>query len=196
MKHRKFCWGISSTLRTGGLILATLGLYLVFPSVHGIQYSDGTTGFSYPLRLTTARTTRNTTSQRYPTYYISFTFPEAAEEPLDQLVISLDEGRRDPTFSYRLEATQAIVHTPAGDRTLPIGTMTQASMTKALTIQFDPPIPPGNPITLVLKPEQNPRFEGVYLFGITAFPVGQNVEPTFVGYARLSFYEPSGTIWP
>lgn len=64
--------------------------------MQAIQYRDGTTAFSYPLRMMEARTTRNTIAENNPTYYIRFAFPAAAEEPLDRISISLDEGRRDP----------------------------------------------------------------------------------------------------
>ena len=42
----------------------------------------------------------------------------------------------------------------------------------------------------------NPRFEGGYLFGVNAYPVGQRVEPNFVGYARLSFFSTREGFWP
>ena len=48
------------------------------------------------------RTPRNLVGKNNPTYYIRFSFPAAAEEPLDKVIISLDEGRRDPVFSYQL----------------------------------------------------------------------------------------------
>ena len=166
------------------------------PLLQAIQYADGRTEFSYPLRLIDSKTTRNIIGERHPTYYISFSFPVAAEEPLDKVVVTLDEGRRDPTFSYRLDAFQAVAHTSEGEQELPIGNVTEDPTTKAVTVQFDPPVAPGADITLALKPARNPRFEGVYLFGINAFPAGEQAQPTFVGYARLSFYQPSGSIWP
>ena len=195
MAKRKFLEMIgilfgASALTVGGAILPHSP-----PSLWAIQYADGTVAFSYPLRLINSRTTRNTVGERLPTYYISFSFPVAAEEPLDKLVISLDEGRRDPTFSYRLDAFRAIAHTAEGEQELAIGNVTEDSATKSVTVQFDPPVPPGDDITVALKPVRNPRFEGVYLFGINAFPLGEQAQPTFLGYARLSFYQPSGGIW-
>jgi hypothetical protein len=188
---RKFCF----VLGFCGFILGAVEFSQVPNTARAIQYRDGTTAFSYPPRLTHARTTRNLVGENNPTYYISFTFPAAAEEPLDKVVISLDEGRRDPVFGYQLDATRAFASSPQGDEELSLGNVTQDNDTKTLTIQFDPPVLPGNPITLALKPNRNPRFEGVYLFGINAFPVGAEPEPTFVGYARLSFYRPSRGIW-
>ncbi|MGF1569809.1 MAG: DUF2808 domain-containing protein [Nodosilinea sp.] len=177
----------------GGLL--PLGAMLIPTATSAIQYSDGTVGFSYPLRLTDSYATRNRVSDGNVTYYLTFDFPAAALEPLDKVVVSLDEGR-DPAFSYQLDAVQAFTNTPAGQVPIALGELTQDADSKALTVLFDPPLPPGSSVTLALKPTRNPRFAGVYLFGATAFPVGQDVRPTFMGYARLTFYERDGNRWP
>ncbi|OKH49212.1 hypothetical protein NIES30_07945 [Phormidium tenue NIES-30] len=164
-------------------------------SAPAIQYSDGTVGFSYPPRLTDSYATRNLVSESNVTYYLTFDFPEAAVEPLDRVVTRLNEGY-DPMFRYRLEATEAFANTPNGRVRLPLGELTQDRDARELSISFDPPAEPGVPITLALRPVRNPRFGGVYLFGATAYPVGAMVEPTFMGYARLSFYERDRDRWP
>lgn len=160
-----------------------------------IQYSDGTVGFSYPPRLTESYATRNLVSESNVTYYLTFDFPEAAVEPLDRVVIRLNEGY-DPIFRYRLEATEAFTNTPSGRVSLSLGEVTQDQDARELTVSFAPPAEPGAPITLALRPVRNPRFGGVYLFGATAYPVGETVESTFMGYARLSFYERDRDRWP
>ncbi|WP_071527409.1 DUF2808 domain-containing protein [Nodosilinea nodulosa] len=186
------------------IALAGAGL-LAFGSVWGvavlapaaaIQYSDGTVGFSSPPRLTDSYATRNLVNEGSVTYYLTVDFPAAAVEPLDRIVVSLDEGY-DPIFRYRLEATEAFAETPNGRVPLPLGKVTQDPDTQALTVAFDPPLAPGTAMTLALRPVRNPRFGGVYLFGATAYPVGDTVESTFMGYARLSFYErDGGDRWP
>lgn len=164
-------------------------------SAPAIQYSDGTVGFSYPPRLSDSYTTRNQVIDGSATYYLTFDFPPAAAEPLDRVVVSLDEGY-DPIFRFRLDTTEAFANTPDGRLPLPLGEVTQDPDSQDLTIVFDPPAEPGTPITLALRPVRNPRFGGVYLFGATAYPVGDPVESTFMGYARLTFYERSGDRWP
>jgi hypothetical protein len=160
-----------------------------------IQYSDGSVGFSYPLRLTDSYATRNLVYDGSVTYYLTFDFPAEAAEPLDRVVISMDEGF-DPIFRFRTEDTEAFINTDAGRSPLGLGELTQDRDTQTFTITFDPPVDPGTPITLALRPYQNPRFAGVYLFGATAYPVGETVKSTFMGYARLSFYERDGGAWP
>ncbi len=181
-----------------GAGLLTLGStwgFLALTPAPAIQYSDGTVGFSYPPRLTESYATRNLVSESNVTYYLTFDFPEAAVEPLDRVVVRLNEGY-DPIFRYRLEATEAFANTPNGRVRLPLGELTQDQDARELSISFDPPAEPGVPITLALRPVRNPRFGGVYLFGATAYPVGDTVEPTFLGYARLSFYERDRDRWP
>ena len=184
-------------VRRGGAIAALPSLVALgwLAPAPAIQYSDGTVGFSYPPRLTESYTTRNQVGDSSATYYLSFDFPAAAAEPLDRVVIQLREGY-DPIFRYRLEATQAFANTPTGRLPLPLGDLSQDPEARTLTIAFDPPVEPGQSITLALRPSRNPRFGGVYLFGATAYPVGETVEPTFMGYARLSFYEPDLNRWP
>ena len=96
-----------------------------------IQYRDGTTAFSYPPRLAQARTPRNLVGKNNPTYYIRFSFPAAAEEPLDKVIISLDEGRRDPVFSYQLDATQAF-----GINAFPVGQKPESTFVGYARLSF------------------------------------------------------------
>jgi hypothetical protein len=178
--------------------LLTLGStwgFLAPDPAPAIQYSDGTVGFSYPPRLTESYATRNLVSESNVTYYLTFDFPEAAAEPLDRVVIRLNEGY-DPIFRYRLGAIEAFANTSEGRVPLPLGELTQDPNTRELIIPFDPPAAPGAPITLALRPVRNPRFGGVYLFGATAYPVGETVESTFLGYARLTFYDRGRDRWP
>lgn len=175
------------TMAYGGLALVMAGGLLLGPAA-AIQYADGTVAFSSPPRLTDSYTTRNQVGDGNATYYLTVDFPAAAAEPLDRVVIRLREGY-DPIFRYRTEATEAFVNLPDGSRPLSLGEVVENRDDRTLTIAFDPPVQPGGAITLALRPVRNPRFGGVYLFGATAYPVGEQVESTFMGYARLSFYE-------
>ncbi len=54
-------------------------------------------------------------------------------------------------------------------------------------VVFERPVQPGNKVTVSLKATKNPQFGGVYLFGITAFPVGEKSPGLYLGSARLNF---------
>ena len=185
----------TSLLATGLVAISAVWGGLSPTAAPAIQYSDGTVGFSYPLRLTDSFATRNLVYDGSVTYYLTFEFPAAAAEPLDRVVISLDQGF-DPLFRFRPEHTEAFINDPDGRLALPLGEITQDREASTLTVAFDPPVAPGSPITLALRPQQNPRFAGVYLFGARAYPVGETVRSTFMGYARLSFYERDRYRWP
>lgn len=160
------------------------------------QSPDRPVEFSYPPRLTDSYSTRNLAGESHPTYYLIIDLPAAALEPLDRLVISLAEGY-DPTFNYRPEATAAFVNTPGGRQPITLGTVEEDRTNQTLTVSFSPPLPPGQIVTLALRPRRNPRYAGVYLLGVQAYPAGDNPRPSFAGYARLSFYERgSHRLWP
>jgi hypothetical protein len=57
-----------------------------------------------------------------------------------------------------------------------------------VVVVFDVPVEPGTMVTVALRPYQNPRYEGVYLFGVTAFPRGEKAFGQFLGYGRFHFY--------
>jgi hypothetical protein len=61
--------------------------------------------------------------------------------------------------------------------------------TRMVSVTFDPPIAPGQTVTVGLRPVRNPNVGGVYLFGVTAFPAGEKVHGQFLGFGRLQFYE-------
>ena len=63
---------------------------------------------------------------------------------------------------------------------------------QSVTLTFDPPVAPGNTVTIALEPERNPRRSGVYLFGVTAYPSGEKTYGQFLGYGRLHFYDRGG----
>ncbi len=48
---------------------------------------------------------------------------------------------------------------------------------------------PGTKITIGLKAQQNPQRGGVYLFGVTAFAIGEKPHGQFLGFGRLQFYQ-------
>lgn len=57
------------------------------------------------------------------------------------------------------------------------------------TVVFDPPIDPGNTVTVSLKPKRNPSRGGVYLFGVTAYPAGENSQGMYLGSGRIHIYD-------
>lgn len=68
----------------------------------------------------------------------------------------------------------------------------QPSKSGEVTIVFDQPVQPGTTVTVTLAAQRNPIQGGVYLFGVTAYPVGEDGRGQFLGYGRINFYGNSG----
>lgn len=163
-----------------------LGLWSAMaPGALAVRLRDGKVHFVQPPSLVSATTTRNEANAWSATYYFTVAIPENADEPLGQVTLEQREGV--DTLRYRLRETFAY---EGGDRRLPIslGEVTQDLSQRRVTVTFDPPVEPGRTVTLGLRPVHNPRYDGVYLFGVTAFPAGENPQGQFLGYGRLHFY--------
>jgi hypothetical protein len=152
-----------------------------------IQLSDGTVYFVQPPDLVDATTTFNSVQEWGATYYFTINLPQKAGEPLQRVTITQREG--GDYIRFKLKDSRAFVGTRnRKGAQLTLGEVTQERKTRTVYVTFDPPVTPGKTVTIGLRPVQNPRFSGVYLFGVTAFPVGEKSHGQFVGFGRLHFY--------
>lgn len=171
-------WGASlaTTVLLGSLLQA---------SAQAIELSDGTTYFTNVPRLENARTTYNSARVFGATYYFTLHIPDDAGEPLQQVMFNQQEGVDRVIFN--LKRTRAYADEQS-KRPLPIAEAS-ADENGSVSVFFDPPIPPGETVIIGLRPYRNPRSSGVYLFGVTAFPMGEQAHGQFLGYGRLHFYD-------
>lgn len=148
---------------------------------------DGTISFVQPPRLVAATTSYKDVNVWNATYYFTISLPEQAGEPLQKVTIDQSEGV--DRIRFDLEDTRAFEGTRQnrGEK-IPLGVVTRDKETKTITVVFDPPVTPGKIITIGLRPVQNPRTSGVYLFGLRGFPPGEKTASQFLGYGRLQFY--------
>ncbi|MGK7873918.1 MAG: DUF2808 domain-containing protein [Xenococcaceae cyanobacterium] len=156
-------------------------------STQAIQLADGTVSFEKSPRLINAVTTYSSVRVWGAKYYFTVNLPENAGEPLQKLTIRQRQGQE--YIRFRLDETFAFegTHRHKGER-LTLQTVSRDSETDAISVIFDPPIPPGKTFTVGLYPRRNPRYGGVYLFGVTAFPAGENPYGLYLGVGRLHFY--------
>ncbi|ARV60213.1 hypothetical protein BZZ01_17655 [Nostocales cyanobacterium HT-58-2] len=152
-----------------------------------VQLRDGKVYFVQPPQLVSAVTTYKDTYVWGATYYFTISLPENAGEPLQRITINQREGADRVRFD--LKDTFAFEGTRSNEgQKLTLKDVTSDRETKTLSLTFDPPVSPGRNITIALKPVQNPMVSGVYLFGVTAFPPGEQAHGQFLGYGRLQFY--------
>ncbi|MEL7053814.1 MAG: DUF2808 domain-containing protein [Cyanobacteria bacterium J06588_5] len=137
--------------------------------------------FRRPLRVTNIRVPIDR-QFRQSEYFFTLDFPADAVEPLQKLTFEQIEGvsypRYHPGDSYALGADRS---------PLPI-TATDNDDDRTVTVEFDPPVQPGQQITVALR-ARNPR-DGIYLYRLTAFPVGAT-DGQYAGIERFNIYAPS-----
>jgi len=181
MKHYK--------QRMAGLAAVVAVGALALPQVNAVELADGSIAFVQPPSLAYSGTTQNQASASQVTYYFTVQVPDTAGEPLQRLSIAQQDGRTNlRRVRYDLEDTEAFVGTRR-DRgeALPVSA-TYDDETQVLDVTFDPPVSPGTVVTLAVRPDRNPRADGVYLFGVTASPQGETVREQFLGYGRFHIY--------
>ena len=150
-----------------------------------VQLRDGKVYFVQTPRLVKATTTFDDVNIWGATYYFTVEIPSDAGEPLQKVTINQHSGLDDINFD--LEDSFAISKSNGKKQKLPLQ-ITEKPKSKTVSVTFDPAIEPGKTITIALKPVRNPSVEGVYLFGVTAFPKGEQSHGQFLGYGRLHFY--------
>ena len=161
-------------------------------AAHGVQFPDGTVAFTTPPRLESFAATRNLAGVRNATYYFTVTLPAEAEAGLKTVEIALIEGRAN-RLDFELADTAVFVGTrDERGSALSVEVATYDEDTQTVTLTLSEAAAPGQTLTVALHPRRNPRWEGVYLFELTAFPDGEMVRPQRIGTARLHIYRPDG----
>ncbi len=163
---------------------------IALPNALAVRFPDGTVSFDQSPRLIDAYTTFSGIRIRQAKYYFDIELPENVGEPLEKIVIQQRQGA--DKIRFRIDETRAYLSThDRKEQELAIAA-TQDEETKAITVTLEDPVPPGSIITVGLKPRRNPDFGGVYLFGVTVFPAGEQANSLYLGAGRLNFYQPGG----
>ncbi|QMS92354.1 DUF2808 domain-containing protein [Nostoc edaphicum CCNP1411] len=159
-----------------------------------VQLRDGLVYFVQPPTLVNATTTYKDVNVWGATYYFTINVPENAGESLQKVTIAQKEGSEN--IRYNLNDTRAFFGTRDRKETqLKLGPVTNERKTRTVIVNFDPPVIPGQTITIALRPVNNPSFSGVYLLGVTAFPVGEKSHGQFLGFGRFQFYNNRRNWW-
>ncbi len=158
-------------------------------TAQAVELANGTTAFLQPPQFLDAFTTEDYVMRRNATYFFSLDLPTNADAPLQTVVIEPQNLTRHLT-SYRLEETVAFAEIPGEEKSaLGLGNVFINEDTKAVTVEFDPPVAPGRLVTIGLRPRRNPRLDGIYIFRITAIPEGDQPQSHIAGHGRLYFID-------
>lgn len=173
----------------GSFLFCSVALTLAntsFPS-QAVEAPDGTTAFESGVLLLDAYTTFSSVRVRQARYYFDLQLPEGIGEPLKKVMIQQRTGSDEVEF--KSEKTKAFLGDHRNKQEPLESTTTINEATGEITVEFNEPIPPGNTVTIGIKPRENPDIGGVYLFGVTAFPRGEKPRGLYLGAGRLHFFE-------
>jgi len=182
MKPNKFKRNIPVYLFGIGLAL-TGATALVASPVIGVLVGDRVAFDRAPRLVRSAASSSSPNSGA--DYQFTITLPIDAGEPLQAIQITphnhVEEISLNHSDSAAFEGDSL-----AGGPDLPLSSIGGPTEVpgEALFV-FNPPVLPGNTITVELEAEHNPAQGGVYEYGVTAYPAGPNGIGMFLGYGRL-----------
>ena len=185
---KKSVWSSSKNnlFVAGSLVLGIL-LPTTFLSANAVDLGDGRNAFVRAPRL--IRTAASNTSSNTPsTYQFTIEVPEDAGEALKAVTIS--PKKNADKINFNVSNSKAFIGDSfAGGTDLSLANIggSQINDSNEVTFVFDEPVQPGNTVTVSLKTSRNPGDGGVYLFGVTAFPEGENSPGLYLGSGRLHF---------
>lgn len=186
-------------MRISHLLAVTLtistGLLCPIEAASAVRLADGKVYFIQPPSLESAITTFNNTYMWGATYYFTLKIPENAGEPLQKVTIEQQEGVDEIGFDLKDTSAFEGTRRRKGEK-ISLTAIADRKQRRTLTIVFEPPVSPGKTITIALNPLQNPRYAGIYLFGVTAFPAGDLTHGQFLGFGRLHFYDRRDIFFP
>jgi hypothetical protein len=122
------------------------------------------------------------------TYKFTLTVPPDAGQPFKSVTIT--QVKNAETIKFDLRNSRAYIGRQlTADSEVRLASVSgdQPANPGETAIAFDPPVLPGNTVTIALAAQKNPVGRGVYLFGVTAYPDGENGLGQFLGYGRIDF---------
>jgi hypothetical protein len=123
-------------------------------------------------------------------YYFTISLPEKSVESLGK--VTIEQEVSPVVIQFQLSQTQAFQGTPnSRGKALSLKSVTQDSKTQAISVNFEPPVPPGTTFTISLMAQQNPSVGDTYLFRVKAFPAGDNPIGIDLGVGRFQIYDPN-----
>lgn len=165
-------------------LVAVLGSFS--PLTLALETKQSISYFSRSPRLVDLITTYRGARVGSPTYYYTIDLPNQSGEPLKTIIINQRQGFEE--IDYYPNKTIAFQGTPNHrGQALTVEATTWDKTTDTMTITFNPPVSPGTLFTLGVKAKHNPQYGGIYLFGVTAFPAGNNPIALYLGSGRLHF---------
>lgn len=181
---------LNSRLLGGSVLLLStlLPSFLLNTPVDAVELPGGQTSFDRAPRLVRTSSSFNTRNNSAATYYFTIEVPENAGEPLKAVKIE-QRNYSTRTVTFKEDESRAFMGSRfAQGSALSLAPVGGSSQPGEITVEFDSPVPAGSIVTVAVDPERNPRFSGVYQFGVTAFPEGENSPGLYLGSRSIKIY--------
>ncbi|NEQ42611.1 MAG: DUF2808 domain-containing protein [Leptolyngbya sp. SIOISBB] len=156
-------------------------------AAEAVQLADGRIVFDRPPNLVEA-TTLDYAAGFEGTYHFVIEVPDNAGEALGAIVVTPRDHARDVVFNLDASEAQLSTAYANGPRVELSSVGGRAENPDEVLVVFDDPVQPGETVTVSLETDYNPR-GGVYLFGVTAYPAGDNSVGQFLGYGRIHIFD-------
>ena len=178
-------------LKALGITTLTLGTLLSGSLLNSIaaavNVDSRQVGFESSPRLTRTAVATYPGIGALAQYHFTIAVPENAGKPLQAIKITQQENLERIRFDLSQSNAFAGERFAGGSAVSLASTGgTDSSNVNEVTIVFDPPVQPGSTVTIALRGKR-PTWGGIYLFGVTAFPVGENSVGSYLGSGRMAF---------
>ncbi|MDJ0789754.1 MAG: DUF2808 domain-containing protein [Myxococcota bacterium] len=172
---------VSSILAISGILIGVSSFSL--QPTQALELANGQRVFEGAPRLIRSAATFRSRNNPGANYQFTIEVPEHAGEALKAVKITQKENV--DTVVFNSDKHRAAKGENMAGASIPLVAIGGESQPGETTIVFDTPIEPGNTVTIAIKPKRNPSMGGVYLFGITAYPTGDNSPGLYIGSGRI-----------
>ncbi len=119
-----------------------------------------------------------------PTYYFTLKNPRQAAAIKAIRIVQTENAE---VVQFQNDSLQAFTGLePKKNNNRVLISMGGPSKAGAVTIAFAKPVQPGETVTIMVKPQQNPRIGGTYRFGVIAFAQPSDFTGRFLGFGQLN----------
>ena len=168
------------------LVLGALLPTLISLPARAIELGGGRTSFVRSPRLVEASASHKAPGA-LSDYNFTIQVPENAGEPLQAVTITQQENAERIRFNTA-ESSAIAENSMAGRQSVNVSSIGGMEPDEnEVTVVFDEPVEPGSTVTVSLRARRNPVYGGVYQFGVTAFPIGNDSPGLYLGSTRLYF---------
>lgn len=166
------------------IIIATLAIncYYEFPTFAQSINQEISYFLKSPRLIDAVTTFRN--RRAIATYYFTIKIPEDAGNSLKS--VTINQQKNSEIIKFFPEKTKAFLGENKEEIISVNVSLTRNEEKNDIKIVFPESIKPGKTLIIGLR-ARNPLYGGIYQFGVTVYPQGNNPQPLYLGIGRIHF---------